>query len=131
MHRHLARSYRIVARVVFAGIILQFAAAGLLIFRGMHDPHLLIGTALPVFALVGLLLAIAARMPGRALALQGLLLGLLVGQHLILLLGLALPSARILHIAVPSILPLVGLALARWPLPDIDAAPALGPRVPA
>lgn len=131
MRRNFARSYRLVAWIAFGGIVLQFAAAGLLIFRGMHGPHLLIGTALPLLALVGLLLALAARMPGRALALQGLLLGLLVGQHLILLLGLAHPWARVLHIAVPSLLPIVGLALARWPLPAAAVAPALGAHVPA
>jgi len=109
------RAYRAAAWVVFVAIILQFAAAGLLVFRGRHNPHLAIGTLLPLVSLVALLLALGARLPRRALALNGALLALLVAQHLILGFGQALPWLLVLHIVVPSVLPIIALAAARTP----------------
>jgi len=122
MRTALARAYTVTAWVVVVGIFLQFAAAGLLVFRGVRTPHLVIGSLLPLLSLLALLLALAARLPRRALALNGALLGLMVGQHLILGFGHSLPWLLVLHIALPAALPIISLAAARQ-------RPALAPAV--
>jgi hypothetical protein len=115
MNNKLFSVYRVVAWIVFIGIVLQFAAAGMLIFVGWRLPHLAIGTLLPLVSLILLILSFAARTSGRTKGLTGLLFALLVAQHLILGFGQGRPWVLVFHVVVPVMLPLISLALARQP----------------
>ncbi len=107
------QSFRMVAWIICIGIVLQFAAAGLLLFVGWRAPHFLIGMLLPLASLTLLVLAAIARLDRRTVGLSALLLGLLVAQHLILGFAPIVPWLRVFHILVPVALPLISLSLAR------------------
>lgn len=107
------QSFRIMAWIIFVSIVLQFAAAGLLLFVGWRSPHFLIGTLLPLASLVLLILAGVVRAGRRTIILSALLLALLIAQHLILGFGQTLPWLRTFHILVPVALPIMSLSLAR------------------